>query len=199
MHHLLQLRPDIGVLLRAQGHMCPVKPVQIPVFYAMGALVGIDEDAKLVGRSAPAQLPSPVSLQLVRPCLWIYVIEAKPLDVVLIFGVGDLKIFQSSFKLLLHEVGAAFFSNSLRHIFILWWRVKRILSINSKFIVFWNIPFFHYTYIVPLYPIVKREGKRSSSRQSIRFTALEKPTKSANLSPMEIPTEVLGTLTHHPS
>jgi len=65
-----------------QGYGGTVIPIHIPVLNAMDALIRVDVNSELITRASPAQLPSPVSLQLIRPGPGLYVIKAETLDVI---------------------------------------------------------------------------------------------------------------------
>jgi len=101
-HHVFHMTPRIRMLLRAQRHLSLVKPVQVPVFNAMDALVRVHVDPELIARASPRELPAPVSLLLVIECIRVNVIKAKPLHC--------MDLFQSIFEMFLHLVGAASFS-----------------------------------------------------------------------------------------
>ena len=98
-HHVFHMTPRIRMLLRAQRHMRTVKPIQVPVFNAMHALVRIDIDPELIARASPRELPSPVSLQLVSECTWVDVIKAE--------AFHCMELLQSIFKFSLHQLRAA--------------------------------------------------------------------------------------------
>ena len=55
-----------------------VEPIQVPVLQAVDGVVTIDVRTQLVARSAPTELPAPVSLKLVGECIGLYVIKGQP-------------------------------------------------------------------------------------------------------------------------
>jgi hypothetical protein len=93
-NHLLSPLP--GMVVRLQLQLGPVHPVHEPVFQTMDGMVRVHECAKLIAGPAPGELPTPVSLQLVREGMRFYIVESQViiLRILQVFlSVGPLAMY----------------------------------------------------------------------------------------------------------